>query len=223
MSVALLLLFVALAYLIICVGALALEMTGLERSQARFQAISAFTGTGFTTRQAENVVNQPRRRKIISYLMILGNAGLVSVLATFIRSLSHDGVLRPSLNLLIIAAAIMAVYRAVTHRRIAPRLNAGLFKAMKRFLHFDQVQVTELLHQADGFGVGLLVAAPGSRAAGRPLADSGLKEQGLLVLSIERDQGMLPVPPPDTVIAAGDRLACYGKLADMHRLVAEGW
>ena len=30
------------------------------------------------------VVNHPRRRRIYAYLMVLGNAGIVSVIATFV-------------------------------------------------------------------------------------------------------------------------------------------
>ena len=38
-------------------GFVALEATGMERIKARFQALSAITGTGFTTREAESIVN----------------------------------------------------------------------------------------------------------------------------------------------------------------------
>jgi hypothetical protein len=62
---------------------------------ARFQALSAFSGTGFTTREAERIVNHPRRRKIVIYLIMLGNAGIVSVIATFVVTLRGSGTLRP--------------------------------------------------------------------------------------------------------------------------------
>ena len=50
-------------------GSVALEATGMERARARFQAMSALTGTGFTTREAENIVGHPRRRLIIGWMM----------------------------------------------------------------------------------------------------------------------------------------------------------
>ena len=89
MSVVLLIVFICVSYLIVRIGAIALEMTGMEKSRARFQALSVFSGTGITTREAEMVVGHPRRRKIVTYLMILGNAGIVSVIATFVLSLFH--------------------------------------------------------------------------------------------------------------------------------------
>lgn len=55
------------------VAAVALRITGLPDESARFQALSAFTGTGFTTSETEMVVNYPIRRRIVGLLMIIGN------------------------------------------------------------------------------------------------------------------------------------------------------
>jgi Trk-type K+ transport system membrane component len=52
--------------LIVRAASIALMMTGMNQKRARFQALSAFTGTGFTTKEAESVMNHPLRRKIIS-------------------------------------------------------------------------------------------------------------------------------------------------------------
>ena len=82
----------SLSVFVIRVAAVALRFTGLTEASARFQALSAFSGTGFTTREAEIVVNYPVRRRIISILMIIGNLGLVTVFATLVASLVHtDG------------------------------------------------------------------------------------------------------------------------------------
>lgn len=58
---------------IVRVASVALRLTGLAEESARFQALSAFTGTGFTTSESEMVVNYPVRRRILSLLMIIGN------------------------------------------------------------------------------------------------------------------------------------------------------
>ena len=49
------LLTIFVSFLIVRAAAIALRMTGLEKKKAIFQSLSAFTGTGFTTREAENV------------------------------------------------------------------------------------------------------------------------------------------------------------------------
>jgi len=76
-------LFVILvSFLIVRAAAIALMMTGMDEKRARFQALSSFSGTGFTTKEAEFVMNHPVRRRIITWLMILGNAGIVTVIVT---------------------------------------------------------------------------------------------------------------------------------------------
>lgn len=48
---------IATSLLITHIAAVALTLTGLSSDIARFQARSAFTGVGFTTKEAEKVVN----------------------------------------------------------------------------------------------------------------------------------------------------------------------
>jgi len=59
--------------------------------------IFAWTFTTMPEKYA-GTISHPRRRRIITYLMILGNAGIVSVIATFVVSLRAAGIFRSSLN-----------------------------------------------------------------------------------------------------------------------------
>ena len=83
-----LLVVVALSLLITRIATVALTLTGLSQEVARFQARSAFSGVGFTTKESEQVVHHPVRRRIVLLLILLGNAGVVSVLASLILSFS---------------------------------------------------------------------------------------------------------------------------------------
>lgn len=219
MSVLLLIVFICISYLVVRIGAIALEMTGMEQSRARFQALSAFSGTGFTTREAESVVSHPRRRKIVTYLMILGNAGIVSVIATFVLSLKETGVFRPSLNLVIIIVSIFVLYRLASQRKFAQKLTKKIRELLREKLHFDKVYVEELLQQADGYGIAKIIVAKKSRVAGTILSESGFTEKDLIVLSIERDKEVIHVPDAQTTIQVGDCLICYGKLDNLTELI----
>ena len=81
-----LLIIFAISFFFVRLAAVALRLTGLPEQNARFQAMSALTGTGYTTTEAEMIVNYPIRRKIIAWLMIFGNLGIVSVLSTLMIS-----------------------------------------------------------------------------------------------------------------------------------------
>lgn len=81
-----LLIIFAVTFFVVRLAAVALRLTGLPEQNARFQAMSALTGTGYTTTEAEMIVNYPIRRKIIAWLMIFGNLGIVSILSTLMIS-----------------------------------------------------------------------------------------------------------------------------------------
>ena len=71
------------------VGANALRLTWMSRESAEFQARSACTGVGFTTYESEDILNQPVRRRILIYLMLLSNLGVGAVVATLTLSLTQ--------------------------------------------------------------------------------------------------------------------------------------
>ena len=74
-----------------------LMATGLPAGIARFQARSAYSGSGFTTTEAENVVNHPVRRRVVYSLMLIGSLGTPTLVVTVVprELLKHgDGNLR---------------------------------------------------------------------------------------------------------------------------------
>jgi Trk-type K+ transport system membrane component len=76
-----LLVILILSFLFTRLATVALSLTGVSYELARLQAVSAFTGVGFTTREPEHVVHHPVRRRILIALMVLGNAGIVTAIS----------------------------------------------------------------------------------------------------------------------------------------------
>ena len=79
-----LLIIIALSIIVVRIGAIALELTGLSSEIASFQAQSAFSGAGFTTTESEAMVTHPVRRRIIRILILLGGAGVTTSMATLV-------------------------------------------------------------------------------------------------------------------------------------------
>ena len=53
MNLMLFLVVVVASFIAVRIGAIAFQLTGLEWSLAKFQALSCFSGTGFTTKESE--------------------------------------------------------------------------------------------------------------------------------------------------------------------------
>jgi len=198
--------------LIVRMGAIALEMTGLDREKARFQSLSCFSGTGFTTREAEQIVNHPQRRRIATFLMILGNAGIVAVITTFVVSSTEDRLVLSLRNVGLIAGGLVGLAFMIRSQRFMDWIGRRIRHILQRRAHIEEADVTELLHQAEGYGVARLSVSAGSILGGKTLASSGLRSRDILVLSVERGEALMPLPSADRVIHEGDHLICYGPI-----------
>ncbi len=209
----LLLAVVLASYVGVRAGAVALELTGMSPEKARFQALSAFTNTGFTTTDAEDVVSVPIRRKIISFLIILGHAGTVSVMATLATSLLQRDFYHFSLNVLILAAALFGFYRLAQSQGITSRMSRLLRRWIRRRYHIEVPAVDELLNIAEGFGVVRVTLDAQSPFLGKPLRELDLKARKIQILSISRSGEVTAVPKGDSILEPGDQVICYGSVS----------
>jgi hypothetical protein len=206
------LLVVLVSFMIVRAAAIALMMTGMDEKKARFQALSAFSGTGFTTREAEYVVNHPIRRRIVSWLMILGNAGIVTIIVTATTSLVTSKGYQISLDILVLLVGLYVIYRIGTNRGFIRRWESFIEDKFVKSRAFEEDFTEDLLHLAEGYGLVRTAIKENSFLAHSSLADSRLPEKGILVLGIERGKTWVPIPKADDAINVGDKLVIYGPL-----------
>lgn len=204
---------VTLGLLVTRVATVALTMTGMSLDHARFQARSAFTGTGFTTSEAEAVVGHPARRRIVMALMLVSGAGAISVLATLILSfagvdstsggLRRAGVIVAALTALLLLSRNRVVDRAL--RRIFERL-------LRRFTRLDVRDYAALLHLRGQWRVAQLPVSQDDWISSRPLGQLNLPEEGVAVLGVERAEGpWIGAPSEDIQLQVGDVVVLYGR------------
>jgi len=141
------------SFLIVRAASIALMMTGLNEKRAKFQALSAFSGTGFTTREAESVIAHPARRRIITWLMILGNAGIVTVIVTATSSLVSSKGYQIPINLVILVVGIFVIYRVATHRGFIRKWENYIEDRIVKARAFEEEPAEDLLHFTEGFGL----------------------------------------------------------------------
>lgn len=207
---------VVISLLIVRAGAIALMMTGLNFEKAKFQALSAFTGTGFTTREAEQVVNNSRRRKIISWLMILGNVGVVTVIVTATSSFATAKGLEAGLNVLVLIAGFSLIIVIGRHASFVRGWESFAKARLERFKIFDEdATVDEMLHIAEGYGVVRIRLFEKSPFVGQALSDINAGLSHSFVLGIERDRDWIPTPRLTRKLMVDDCLVIYGKVEDL--------
>lgn len=207
-----------LSLLVTKLATVALTMTGLSEHAALFQARSAFSGTGFTTREAETVVDHPVRRRIIMWLFILRSAGIVTVVLSLILSfIGQDGDKLYRLGWLVAGVFVLLVLANL------PWVDRGLRRVMirvlRRWTELDARDYFSLLRLSGEYRVHELQVRDDDWVAGRDLAHCQLQEEGILVLGILRSDGRyIGAPQGSTELRSGDTLILYGRRADLAEL-----
>lgn len=205
---------VLLALLIVQLGTNALKLSGMPLSVARFQAASAFFGVGFTTKEAELVVDHPVRRRIILQLIITGNVGLMSAAATmivaFVQNNDSEGLPQGLLLVFVLLGALLLA--AILNLRIVRKPMDMLMRySLERAGLKRAVDYELLLKVKQGFCVSDLEISEGHPLADLPLYKSRPADQGIVVLGIYHRAGTFEgAPRKDAVISAGDTVMVYG-------------
>ncbi len=238
MNILLFLVTIIVSFTVVRIGAILLQMTGLEWSLAKFQALSCFSGTGYTTKEAELITGHPRRRKIATILMVLGNAGIVALVATFANSIRPRALpefqipflhvvfpsyLLPWINLAIIIIAILILHRMFTRTKIPQRITTMLRKRLAKRQVVKPVSFEELVVATQGYGVSSIEIGRKSPLANKTIKETQLRGKDVNILAIEKEGIVHPNPPSDTAVTPGDRLICFGKLETIRKeIYAEG-
>jgi len=212
---------VTLSILVTKVATVALAHTGLSRELARFQARSAFTGVGFTTREAEKIVNHPVRRRIVMVLMLLGNVGIVSVLSSLVLTFIDTESSLPGgpYRVLILAGGVAALWVLGNSSWVDRTLNALISRGLRRWTDLDVRDYAGLLRISGDYEIAELAVEEEDWIADRSLAQCALREEGVIVLGIQRPNGKyLGAPNGSTRVVPGDVLLLYGRDRLLERL-----
>ncbi len=211
-AIATLLVIVISTLIVNKVGTIALTSTGMSTEVAHFQARSALLGVGFTTSESDLVVNHPVRRRIVLALMLVGNAGLITIIGTVVvgfTGVANDvdvllkvGALALGLIIILLAARSRTVDRFLSHL---------ISSALRRFTDLEVRDYVQLLDLATNYAVVELGVDANSWVAEHRLADLRLPDEGVLVLGIRRTDGtFVGAPRGHTHLHEHDTLILYG-------------
>jgi hypothetical protein len=207
--VGILLIAILVSFIVVRIGGFALQLTGIEPDVARFQALSAFSGTGFTTREAERVVGHRVRRRIVTILIILGNAGTVTVIATLVASFTQvSGYLWFFVHLAIIVGGIFGLYQLIIRSNVGQRILDWLQRPVMNRVLKEAPAAEEIFRVEKDWAISLVMIKGSSKSIGLSVADI-TTEGDIEILAIDRAGTYLTRPDREEKIVEGDRLLVY--------------
>ena len=213
-------LILILSILITRVAAIALIHTGLSREASKFQARSAFTGVGFTTQESEKVVNHPVRRKILLLLMILGNAGIITGVASLIIGFADiDSGVNNWVKILVLVGGIIILWNLANSHWVDRRLSRIIEKFLNRYSRLDVRDYASLLQLSGNYRIAEISIEKRHWLYRKKLKNTQLRDEGLNVLAITRQDGtFLGTPSGETQINENDTLVIYGRTEALQKL-----
>lgn len=215
-----LLVIVTISIIVTKIATVALARTGMSREAARFQARSSFTGVGFTTSESERVVRHPVRRRIVMFLMLLGNAGLITAVSSLILGFVQPGETATLVRrLLLLFAGLVILWTLSTSQWVDRRLADLIDRALRRKSGLDVQDYASLIHLSHDYRLVELLVTEGDWLEGRTLAEAKLRDEGIVVLGVERPDGTyVGVPKGDVRIRPEDTLILYGRESALNDL-----
>ena len=218
-----LLVVLVLSLIVVRVATVALMQTGITKDLARFEARSAFTGAGYTTRQSELMIGHPVRRRIVMLLMLLGSAGHVTFISSLILSVvgirddsSTDSieVTMPNQlwNRIAVLIAGLTILWIIGHSDwIDKQITRAIKWALKHFAQLELIDYVGLLHLSGGYEVAELEVTADSWLTDKSLAELRMTDENTLVLGVNRPDGQyIGTPPHNYVLREHDNLIIYG-------------
>lgn len=205
--------FLVIFLLFVEVFTLLFVNTGLTYDKSRFQVISMLTSVGFTTKESEQIVSHKKRRKIASWVMILGYVGnvtFVSFLVTFIYSNKI-----PEIIIALVIFGFLLIY-ILRSRKIVQLIDKVLSFIIKRKIFGGVYVKYKKLLEGKEYGIYTIVLGKEDFITGKTLIECKLiRDYEIQVLTVERKDNQINCPKPTFVFEEKDEITVYGRLANI--------
>ena len=188
----------------------ALIATGVPPESAAFQARSAFSGAGFTTSEAENVVNHRVRRRIIGTTMFVGSLGTPTLVLTVLVGFVAPGPGSTTERVLVTISGLFLILMAVFNKPSQRWLQAiGQRYVQKRLAPALSDNRLDLLTLSDEFAVQAVLLEATPEESVRSLRGLAQAFPDVTILGVRRGREYFGAPPVDIDLQAGDELIIY--------------
>ncbi len=199
-----LLVLLAVSLTVVRSAGVGLRLTGLPQQTAKFQAISALTGTGYTTSESEASMHHPVRRRILIMLMLTGHLGVVTLASTVILAVTAaEGQTGVIVQVATLLAAVVVICAVAASSRLDHAMCDVIGRLMTRAGWLDMPPYEALYEHGSGAQLAEHIAA----------ADVDLDQQDNMpaIICVNDDlYNKLQRSSGPVSLRAGDRIMCFG-------------
>ncbi len=221
-SLVLFIVFIFIYLMIVEIFVMLFRITGLPDEKARFQVVSMLTNSGYTTREAELVVNSRIRRKLSRFVMMFGYAFTVTIVSTvvniflqFRQSMTWGAVASiPMIVIVVVIAWFVRRSKWLNHL-----VDKIIQKIANKFIYKTQTNPIIIIDKYGELSIARIdIKFMPEKLNNITLIDSKVRaEYGINFLVRKNSDGEV-IPKADTVFQVGDTLVVMGKESSIRDL-----
>lgn len=201
------LLYFAIIAVVIEINVLLFTLTGLKKEIARFQVISMFTATGFTTGESELILEHPIRRRLSTFLILFGVFSLAVVISSISNILSDEF---RSIELGMITLVLIGLYLILSTPKVKRYMEQSFEGRLEKQYNLADMPLRDVMYFDEDDVIIELPIHKNSSVIGKKLKDVIEMEDDMLVLFIKRGDVTLRKDSYTTEIQEGDMIFLYG-------------
>ena len=157
-------------------------------------------------------MNNPQRRRIITWLIVVGNAGLVAVIVTATSSITTSSGYMLPISIAGLIVGLYIIYRLMRLRGWTMGWDRFIERRLVGRKVVEESMTEDLLRFSEGYGLMRVIIASDSTYVGHPLSELNVPESEFLVIGLERGREWISHPRSGEKIEKGDNLVVYGDL-----------
>lgn len=210
-TVILILGFILVYFLLIELFSVLLQLSGLTKEKANFQAISLLTAVGFTTAESEIITSNRTRRRIATIAMIIGYSFSVVIMSLVMNLVIGLNTTQQeySLTFILISGGVflvlMIIIKLTSFNRLIEKIGERIMYKKSKI---------NTITMLDNYGSGAIYEIHVNWVPeflfGKSLLESGLKDlYNISIMMIKRREKIIDVTR-DTIIQKGDIIIVFG-------------
>lgn len=207
-------LFLMIFLIIVDFFAILFRLTGMPIEKARFQVTSLLTGTGFTTKESEMIVQHPIRRKLAIWLMGFSYASTATIISFAVNIITSSVIDIGSLAIIVLFIIFVLFFHKSS---LLEKLENKIEKFILKSKIWDKVNSKHLtlITNTKGFGVYEIYLSNKASIIGKSIVDSNLKANEIEVLNIDKGDKFINFPKPDYIFEVCDKITVYGNVKNI--------
>lgn len=201
---------IAVFTIIVEIFTIVFMLTGLSHKKSKFQVMSILTSTGFTTKESELIMLDPRRRRYAQILIVFGYCFSVTIVSMLVSSINASS---PWYEYVIAIATLTAFILIINNHTIRKKIDPKIQKFGAKIMYGSDENYLIIIESLNDKIIGKIkLRTLPNEFKNKTIEHIDLSNKyKIQLLAIERKGETLQHITKDVCLQVGDLIIVYGQ------------